>query len=267
MNPSPHWETGGIDALRKKRTQSIGEIIEPFVNKHLERVKDFPDGPPPEKEKETDPKEQLQTLWNDIRFSANAFSQQEGQRPYVWTQAAKGMATKLMYHFLGMGDHRPNKGALIVGKPGLGKTMLMKIFSFVLKNGSIANEKAFRLRSVESLCNEYETLRKNDEKRKEFFNNYGRRLSDYQKELDHNHMCIDDIGKECFPVPLFSYKDNPIISILNARHKIQKNKIITHATTNFELDELVEFYGSPLVDRFYQMFHILHMEGQSFRRL
>lgn len=164
-----------------------------------------------------------------------------------------------------------NKGLLIIGGYGCGKTSMLetmhKVIDFGYKesyNGLWASHKDWRRIIFNfAICNrmvtEFEGL--NDpEQRVVFFQKYT------------NPKCyFDDLTKEK-PASNFGIKN----LMQDVFEKRSENKSITHATMNFPdyapdnvpeaLNLIGEKYGGHVYDRIKQMFNILHFKGGSMRK-
>ena len=97
------------------------------------------------------------------------------------------------------------------------------------------------------------------------------------KDLDnYNHrtlgwryppICIDDIGTENIPTLYMGNRINFVEILLRERYRyFQDYGALTHATTNEDMDGLINLYGEVVYDRIKEMFNIITLEGESRRK-
>ena len=158
----------------------------------------------------------------------------------------------------------PNKGILLSGPVGCGKTSLMKLLPHI-----IPHQKAYKVIPARNITFE--------------FNNKG--FSVIEHYGNNNYYCFDDLGvettgrhfgKDCNVMGeiLLSRYDlflktnnfqNVISSAVEKSHncKIFKNKNLTHATTNLNAQELEERYGNRVRSRMRQLFNLVAFDKES----
>ena len=130
----------------------------------------------------------------------------------------------------------PNKGILLSGPVGCGKTSLMKLLRFL-----VPHRKPYEVIPVRNIAFG--------------FNHIGyKTIEDYG---DGHFYCFDDLGIE--PLGRHFGKDcNVMGEIILSRHELfLKTKIPTHATTNLNAEELEERYGKRVRSRMRQMFNLI----------
>ena len=130
----------------------------------------------------------------------------------------------------------PDKGILLTGPVGCGKTTIMKLIRHIVPH----------IRPYEIIPARNVTFG---------FNHLGYRVIDDYGNGDF--YCFDDIGVE--PIGRHFGKDcNVIGEILLSRHEIYlKSGIKTHATTNLNADELEDRYGKRVRSRMREMFNLI----------
>ncbi len=136
----------------------------------------------------------------------------------------------------------PNKGLLLSGPVGCGKTSLMKLLRHV-----IPHQKQYELIPSRNVTFA--------------FNHIGfKAIEDYG---DSGFFCFDDLGVE--PTGRFYGKDfNVLGEILLSRYELLLNyKIKTHATTNLNAAELEERYGERVRSRMRQLFNLIAFDENS----
>lgn len=152
-----------------------------------------------------------------------------------------------------------NKGLLLIGDYGNGKTSTMEAFSQVTK----FTKKHFEIIGAKEAVTKYSFLKNDAVEQKNF----------YEKLVNRKYL-FDDILKED---KASSYgKLNLIEQVLEEKYR--KN-IITHATLNYKEDstgiienvevalkQIGEKYGGYLYDRAFSMFNIIEFKGKSFRK-
>jgi len=164
-----------------------------------------------------------------------------------------------------------DKGLLLIGRYGNGKSTMMKCLSLILNhNAKIGAEqkwdntatymsRRFAMAYCHNMVVVFDGFKKNQEK-SEFFNKY----RDYR-------YCFDDLTKEDLAS---NYGRKEIMRvILENRYD---HKSLTHATLNYPdgspgdikaaLVQLGTRYGGHIYDRAYQMFNIIDFKGKSFRK-
>lgn len=138
-----------------------------------------------------------------------------------------------------------NKGILLQGGVGTGKTYIMEWFKRNQKQ-SYANITCFKMVShyieggYELIQRYKQTLKQHDSD-----NHWG------QKELG---CCFDDLGTEELKAYYKGNLANVMENVLFARYE---NKLLTHLTTNQTIAEMEKMYGTRIVSRFAQMFNQL----------
>ncbi|MFD2916423.1 P-loop NTPase family protein [Psychroserpens luteus] len=147
-----------------------------------------------------------------------------------------------------------DKGLLIIGGYGLGKTDYFKVFESIFKNYP---DLRFKFYTSKELVHKYEICEKPMDKQCFF------------KDVERKLMFIDDISSER-TASNFG-KVDVIDEVLIHRYD---NKLRTFASCNYTSDDncaqqtLVDLgirYGSRMYDRFHEMFNIIEFKGKSYR--
>jgi len=154
-----------------------------------------------------------------------------------------------------------DKGLLIIGGYGNGKTTAMLLFEMIFKSAKGLAFKGFTTNEVVTL---YEAC-ENDSS-----------ISDFNKRMKFGKRYFDDLGTER---DASRYgKVNAMKEILEARYINRKDdsKIHTYITMNYAeqypgdaekaLDFIGDKYGSRMYDRIFEMFNIIEFKGKSFRK-
>ena len=82
---------------------------------------------------------------------------------------------------------------------------------------------------------------------------------------DHT-LYLDDLGSEEPQANHYGSKSQPIKDLLDIRYEV-RNSYKTFATTNRNLDYFRDVYGERIVSRFYEMFNLIFVEGVDLRKI
>ncbi len=130
-----------------------------------------------------------------------------------------------------------DKGILLIGKVGSGKTALMDIFRLIH-----FRDHQYTLKSTREIAKEFNIGGY------EILNKYGK---------TNKIICFDDLGVEQ-NIKHFGNDCNTMAEILLSRYDLMKYEgIITHATTNLNADELEKMYGNRVRSRLREMFNLI----------
>ncbi|UNY98337.1 ATPase [Zhouia spongiae] len=135
-----------------------------------------------------------------------------------------------------------NKGLLLTGPVGCGKTSLMKLLRHI-----VPHQKSYELIPCRNIAFE--------------FNHLGYKvIQDYGNQ---GFYCFDDLGVE--PQGRYYGQDcNVMGEILISRYELfEKHGIRTHITTNLNADELEERYGNRVRSRMRRMFNLVSFHATS----
>ena len=135
-----------------------------------------------------------------------------------------------------------NKGILLTGPVGCGKTSLMKLLRYM-----VPHQKPYKIIPTRNIAFG--------------FNHIGyKTIEDYG---DGQYFCFDDLGVE--PIGRHYGKDcNVMGEILLSRYELfLQNKIKTHATTNLNAQELEARYGNRVRSRMRQLFNLIAFDSGS----
>ena len=148
-----------------------------------------------------------------------------------------------------------SKGILLVGHVGNGKTSLMRFFS--------TNQLySFRVERIIDITSDYKVLGESGVK--SYASNV--KVSPNIYGLENYGYCFDDIGTEEIPARHYGESKNVFAEVLLSRYDNHLTPFqSTHATTNKDLKEIEETYGSRVYDRMKEMFNVVIFEHESFR--
>lgn len=150
--------------------------------------------------------------------------------------------------------HTPNKGILLAGPKGIGKTINLRIFSKMVTNDANQNRRP-RLISALEIQEGYKQAQERD-KGAQFIEDL----------VNCPELIIDDIGSENQKFNDFGTVRNLISEILFLRYPLfVRGLVITHGTTNFNNETLESIYDSRLIDRMKEMFVYQVVKGTSKR--
>ncbi|WP_147679084.1 ATPase [Algibacter pacificus] len=136
----------------------------------------------------------------------------------------------------------PNKGILLSGPVGCGKTSLMKLLRHI-----VSHHKPYEVIPARNITFA--------------FNNIGYKT--IQEYGNSNFYCFDDLGVETTGRH-FGKDCNVMGEILLSRYDLfLQRKIRTHATTNLNAQELEERYGNRVRSRMRQLFNLIAFDKES----
>lgn len=140
-----------------------------------------------------------------------------------------------------------NKGLLLVGGVGIGKSTLMEFFK--------RNQKfSYRMMS----CREIESDFSLEGEKSVSYCSYNVKIATNSNPFGHQEIgfCFDDLGTEANGKH-FGKEKNVMAEIILNRYDNQLPGHCTHITTNLTADQIKAQYGSRVTDRMREMFNII----------
>jgi DNA replication protein DnaC len=159
------------------------------------------------------------------------------------------------------GDQRSHyaadRGLLLMGNIGSGKTSIMKMFA--------CNQvQPYKVENMIDITSDYKIH--GEAGVKGYTTNFKTAPNMFGKEI--YGWCFDDVGTEEMPARHYGENKNVFAEILQSRyhhqHLVPLNS--THVTTNLTEEELVNNYGTRAYDRMKEMFNVIIFEHGSFRK-
>lgn len=217
--------------------------------------------------------------WREQRYFKNVYEEYAPKYPttagfseYVWkrgvelcgegfgfTEIMRPIFDTLLLYFAkdAKCTLNPNKGIILAGGIGVGKTKLMQIFDH-------NPLQSFDVYSAQDIANLYGDKEKGGGAMiarfgAEFHNIYNWYECWGQKKWG---VCIDDMGTESSRKH-FGNESNVIADIIQARylHKVPFNQ--THITTNLNGDEIEQAYGARVRSRLREMFNVIEIPASA----
>lgn len=163
------------------------------------------------------------------------------------------------YFFENESELSKDKGIMLAGGVGVGKTLIMSIFSELLRGSKqsfkMANALDIQMQAISKFT--------------EVLDLYTFRADEYN---NHNPKvyCFDDIGSENRAIKAFGNEINLFSQIIHLRYVDFSNfkiKLKTHITTNLDIETFKEFYADDrIISRMREMFNIVILKGKDNRK-
>lgn len=184
------------------------------------------------------------------------------KKAYVIDNDNQKAIHQLMYYF--KDDNRfegdLNKGLILQGEVGTGKTLLFRIFQKIIK----MNAKKFGILTCRELVQKFTMANYNEILR------YGKesyRVNEFNRpdRTRPVHYLFDDLGSE----PIASHygnKLNILVELITDRYEeYLKCGMLTHFTTNLSAAEIGEIYGGRIRSRLKEMCNLIPLNGKDRR--
>lgn len=150
-------------------------------------------------------------------------------------------------------DLDPEKGLFLFGDKGVGKSIAIEGLRNCLKHGELY----FKNYKAEDISEDYALGNTGDIFHS--FEDNGRRKS--------YSICIDDMGFERLRVIHFGNEICPIATVISKRYDLyQRNRLITHITSNLNGIQIERLYGDRIRDRIREMCNEIVFKGTSRRK-
>ncbi len=132
-----------------------------------------------------------------------------------------------------------NKGILLSGPIGCGKTTLMNLIKSIVIKRNLYEVKSSRLISFEYIRDGHQVI---------------------SKYSNTKAYCFDDLGLEQ-NLKRYGNECNVMGEILLSRYDLFiSHKVMTHATTNLNAKELEDYYGNRVRSRMKEMFNLISFD-------
>ena len=179
---------------------------------------------------------------------------------WVFDQDNLPVITNLLKYFNGVpGGYDLDKGILLIGEIGSGKTSIFNIFQKYVRSANW-----FKITDSRTVIRAFS---------KDKFIGLERYSFNYQlpdnKEPAPFHLCIDDLGTENRESRHYGESVDVMGELILDRYSIFMNPKfwkLTHFTSNLKEARLLEYYGARIYDRLIEMCNFVELPGGSRRK-
>lgn len=209
----------------------------------------------------------INTLTNERKsvFSKYYAEDQRERVNYVWSQTASKLTpgykdthpeiTKQLISYIMRSKQCTldlNKGLLLIGPTGTGKTRTMQTLSAVI---GFLQEFRFKIYSGNDMERAFRLQEGNSER------------VNLESALRQKMFGIDDLGEEHDSVKVYGTNINVGIEALTIRYNEQMSRgSLTFATTNLDRAALKRKYGARIDSRIDEMFNVIFITGKDLRK-
>jgi DNA replication protein DnaC len=149
------------------------------------------------------------------------------------------------------------KGILLAGNFGVGKTWLMKLFA---RN----QRQVFHVKHAKDIADAFGA--DGEDALMEFVNKPKNAINDTQAFLQpYAGLCIDDLGTEDIKNH-YGNKRNVLGDLIEKRYAKNNIGVFLHATTNLDAEQIKSFYGGRVASRMREVFNLFEMNGNDRRK-
>ena len=163
-------------------------------------------------------------------------------------------------------EYNLDKGILIMGNVGTGKTTTFKIIQKYLSYLNQVHPNNFQFIESREIIREFSKDKYTGLEKFTFNPTHNEHGSIHKVP---KAICVDDIGLEQDEVKHFGDTVDVMSEFLADRYTIfqdRKFRKLTHATTNLDRNNLKKKYSERIADRMREMFNIIQMNGESRRK-
>lgn len=174
---------------------------------------------------------------------------------FVINETNKEVLKQLLLYFSGSDYFNGSlkKGIMLVGNVGTGKSLLFDIFKKY--TAEILRINSFQHHTGQDIIDNVNI--KGVEYLELYNHNYGNPITCY----------IDDIASRNEVVKYYGTEVNVMGQLLSIRYNVySRYRKLTHITSNKYPLELHDVYGERIIDRMNEMFNIIELNGESFRK-
>lgn len=150
-----------------------------------------------------------------------------------------------------------DKGILLAGNFGVGKTWFMRLFQ---QN----QRQVYYIKNCKDIANEF--MEFGDAGMEEYIEPKKNAVNDascfFQKV---SGLCLDDIGTEDVKTH-YGNKKNVIGDLLEHKYEKGSTGVLLHGTTNLTAEQIKEFYGNRVISRMKAIFNFVELKGKDRRK-
>ncbi|MFD2936286.1 hypothetical protein [Spirosoma flavum] len=196
-----------------------------------------------------------------------------GKKGYVLDEHSQAVFDLLCMYFTGHPDFEKagqhydqfkegrfslDKGIMMVGPTGIGKTALLFLFCDNPRQ-------SFTITPCKVAVDTYEGA-ETSQQGKAIYDRFTVKSDVYGGRFRHGQggRAFDDLGNETVPAVLFNKKRNLLLDILERRYEIgSEDSGLTHLTTNLTSQQIEDLYGKRIRSRMREMFNLIKFDPKT----
>lgn len=184
---------------------------------------------------------------------------------YVWTDEIREVYKNMFLYFHGDPEtnYNLNKGIALIGKFGVGKTTIFANFHRFLCHAYPFNVNLFRISSIEEILDSLTSHNWSNEI-------YGNNIKSNARSgmvKSPIHLLINEFGHQYDAKSYGTNVNEQIEMFMMVRYDIfQAFGKVVHITSNYDATAFRKQLHPRLYDRFKEMFNVVELKGNSFRR-
>ncbi len=151
-----------------------------------------------------------------------------------------------------------NKGLMLTGGVGVGKSLIFEVFK--IYTTQVLHKNGFQYHLASNIIDQLNI------EGKVYYHQFNENRQD-ENTLKPITCYIDDIASKNEMVKHYGTEYNAIQELISIRYNVfTRYRKLTHLSSNIFPKQLKDIYGVRIIDRMREMFNIIELKGESFRK-